>query len=100
MPPQPSEFDRELETLEIELRKLEGEYTMYFAGRLPRPPGISRSRVAAMIRRLDNAHIPNYRERFRFTALQSRFAAFRDLWDRAHRAREEGRPGPLKPRGS
>jgi len=32
-----SEIDRELNTLESELKRLEAEYNMYFAGRLPRP---------------------------------------------------------------
>ena len=30
--------ERELKILEGELRQLEAEYNMYFAGRLPRPP--------------------------------------------------------------
>jgi hypothetical protein len=47
------------------------------------------------VKRLDRGHIPNTGDRFRFTTLQSRFAAFADLWDRGLRAREEGRPGPF-----
>ena len=94
------EFERELQILESDLRKLEGEYNMYFSGRLPRPPWETRSRVEAMIKRIDRGVIQNYGDRFRFTTLQSRFAAFVDLWDRGLRAREEGRPGPFaqKPR--
>jgi len=88
-------LDRELQILESDLRKLEGEYNMYFAGRLPRPPWETRSRVEAMIKRLDRSVIQNYGDRFRFTTLQSRFSAFVDLWDRGLRAREEGRPGPF-----
>ena len=34
-------------------------------------------------------------DRFRQQTLQSRLAAFVDLWDRGLRAREEGRPGPF-----
>lgn len=89
------EFERELQILESDLRKLEGEYNMYFSGRLPRPPWETRGRVEAMIKRLDRSVIQNYGDRFRFTTLQSRFAAFIDLWDRGLRAREEGRPGPF-----
>ena len=91
-------LDRELQVLESDLRKLEGEYNMYFAGRLPRPPWETRSRVEALIKRLDRGVIQNYGDRFRFTTLQSRFAAFVDLWDRGLRAREEGRPGPFAQR--
>ena len=92
------EFERELQVLESDLRKLEGEYNMYFAGRLPRPPFETRSRVAAAIKRLDRSVIQNYGDRFRFTTIQSRFAAFIDLWDRGLRSREEGRPGPFAQR--
>ena len=93
--PEPKEIERDLQVLESDLRKLEGEYHMYFAGRLPRPPWETRTRVAAMIKRLDRGVIQNYGDRFRFTTLQSRFAAFVDLWDRGQRSREEGRPGPF-----
>ena len=94
--PDVREIDRELQTLEAELKRLEAEYNMYFAGRLPRPPWETRTRVEKMIKRLDRQHIANYGDRFRFTTLQTRYAKFVDLWDRALRAREEGRPGPFK----
>ena len=96
--PEAKEIERELQILESDLRKLEGEYNMYFAGRLPRPPWETRSRIEAMIRRLDRGVIQNYGDRFRFSTLQSRFSAFVDLWDRGLRAREEGRPGPFAQR--
>ena len=94
----PKALERDLQVLESDLRKLEGEYNMYFAGRLPRPPWETRSRVEAAIKRLDRSVIQNYGDRFRFTTLQSRFAAFVDLWDRGLRSREEGRPGPFAQR--
>src|ERR1700741_3733743 len=68
---------------------------MFFAGRLPRPPWETRGRVNAMVRRLDNTHIPNTGGRFRFNTLQSSFQTFSELWDRGPKAREEGRPGPF-----
>lgn len=89
------DIDREIQVLETELKQLEAEYNMYFAGRLPRPPWETRSRVEGMTRRLDQRHIANYGQRFRFTTLQTRIARFIDLWDRALRAREEGRAGPF-----
>jgi hypothetical protein len=93
--PEAKGLDRELQTLESELRKLEGEYNMYFAGRLPRPPVETRSRVEALVKKLDRGYIQNYGDRFRFGTLQARFSALVDLWDRGLRAREEGRPGPF-----
>lgn len=74
---------------------------MFFAGRLPKPPWETRTRVEATVKKFDRGHMPNTGDRFRFTTLQSRFAAFIDLWDRGLRAREEGRPGPFtQQRGS
>lgn len=90
-----NDFERELRTLEAELKRLEAEYNMYFAGRLPRPPWETRKHVENMVKRLDRAHIANYGDRFRFTTLQTRFTKFLDLWDRALRAKEEGRSGPF-----
>jgi hypothetical protein len=91
----PSDIDRELARLEAEIRKLEAEYNMYFAGRLARPPWEMRKRVEVLVKQLDRTHIANYGQRFRFTTLQSRFSSSVDLWDRGLRAREEGRPGPF-----
>ncbi len=91
----PKELQRELQILESDLRKLEGEYNMYFSGRLPRPPWETRGRVEAMVKRIDRSRLMNTGDRFRFEMIQTRFHAFVDLWDRGLRAREEGRPGPF-----
>jgi hypothetical protein len=93
--PEPTAVERELQTLETEMKRLEAEYNMFFAGRLPRPPWETRKRVEAIVKKFDRAHIQNYGDRFRFLTLQSKYAAFIDLWDRGLRAREEGRPGPF-----
>ena len=77
----PTETERDLDRLEGELKKLEAEYNMFFAGRLPRPPWETRTRVEALVKQYDRAHIQNYAERFRFWTLQARYAAFVDLWD-------------------
>ena len=94
MPPI-SETKRELQRLEAGLKQLEAEYNMFFAGRLPKPPWETRSRVEAIVKQMDRAYIQNTGDRFRFQTLQSRFATFIDLWDRGMRAREEGRSGPF-----
>jgi hypothetical protein len=93
--PEPADVERSLQVFEAELRKLETEYNMFFAGRLPRPPWESRTRVDQIVKRLDRMHIQNYATRFRFTTLQARYATLSELWDRGLRAREEGRPGPF-----
>jgi hypothetical protein len=91
----PSTIDRDLSRLEAELKQLEAEYNMFFAGRLAKPPWETRTRVETMVKQIDRSHMPNTGDRFRFTTLQSRYATFIDLWDRGLRAREEGRPGPF-----
>jgi hypothetical protein len=91
----PPSIDRELTKLEADLKQLEAEYNMFFAGRLPKPPWETRARVEATVKQFDRGHIPNTGDRFRFTTLQSRYQAFIDLWDRGLRAREEGRAGPF-----
>lgn len=89
------DVERDLLRLEAELKQLEAEYNMFFAGRLPRPPWETRARVEALIKQYDQRPPQNYGLRFRFTTLQTRFAKFIDLWDRGQRAREEGRSGPF-----
>ena len=95
MPEAPADIDRDLALLDGELRRLEAEYNMFFAGRLPRPPWETRSRVDGLVKQLDRTHISNTGARFRFTTLQARYTAFIALWDKALRAREEGRAGPF-----
>lgn len=89
------DLERDLQVLESDLRRLEAEYNMFFAGRLPKPPWETRARVAALVTRIDRGQISNYGDRFRFGTLQSRFATCVELWDRGLKAREEGRPGPF-----
>lgn len=96
MPGEP-ELNAAIRLLESELRKLEIEYNMFFAGHMPRPPWETRARVEALIRQIDRvtAQVRSYADRFRFQTLQSRYSTFSDLWDRGLKAREEGRPGPF-----
>ncbi|MCX6550613.1 MAG: hypothetical protein NTY02_06355 [Acidobacteria bacterium] len=92
-----SELEADLRSLEADLRKLEAEYNMFFAGQLPRPPWETRTHVEGSIKRLERTVSVSgtFADRFRHQTLQSRLAAFVDLWDRGLRAREEGRPGPF-----
>jgi hypothetical protein len=92
---EPTSIHLDLLRLEADLKRLEAEYNMYFSGRLPKPPWDTRSRVEALVKQVDRSHIQNTGDQFRFTTLQSRFSKLTDLWDRALRAREEGRAGPF-----
>lgn len=95
MPEETADIERELQVLEVELKRLEAEYNMYFAGRLARPPWETRKRVEGLVKRMDRQYISNYGHRFKFSTLQGRYSTFVHLWDRGLRAREEGRPGPF-----
>ena len=93
-----TEHEREIQVLESELKRLEAEYNMFFAGRVPRPPWETRTRVTGLFKKFDRIQntITNYAVKFRFQTLQSRFSSQLDLWDRGLRSREEGRTsGPF-----
>ena len=94
MPPKGSEFDQEMSHLESEIKRLEAEYNMFFAGRLPRLPWETRARVDAMVKRIDRMPLRNTAEKFRFGTLQARYQSFCDLWEKHLKAKEEGRPIP------
>ena len=101
MPPPPSEFDREMRALEAEMKRLEAEYNMFFAGRLPRLPWERKARVEALVKTYDRADKPNTADRFRFQTLQARFVKFLELWDRQLRDREgSGRSKPKRSPGT
>ena len=91
MPPQKSEFDKQMQYLEAEIRRLEAEFNMFFAGRLPRPPWETRAKVAALVKKHDQSFIQNTADRFRFESLQNRHAKFIELWERQMTNRELGR---------
>jgi len=83
-----------MQMLEAEIKRLEAEYNMFFAGRLPRLPWETRKHVEALVKRYDRMSTKNTAERFRFGTLQARFASFCELWEKQLKAKEEGRlPG-------
>ena len=87
-----SEFEQQMIYLEAEVRRLEAEFNMFFAGRLPRPPWETRAKVNALIKRHDQSFIRNTADRFRFESLQNRYQKFLELWERQMTNRELGRP--------
>ena len=99
MAPPKSDFDKEMQHLEAEVRRLEAEYNMFFAGRLPRLPWETRTRVEALVKKHDRAFIRNTADRFRFESLQNKYVKFCELWERQLSTMEGGRPkrGGMKP---
>ena len=94
MAPPISEFERRLQELDGEIKRLELEYMQFQTGRLAKLPWESRKRVETLVKQYDRMHIQNTAERFRFEGLQSRFSAFCERWERDLKMRELGRPGP------
>lgn len=94
MAPPTTEFDRQLRELEAEIKRLEVEYNLFFAGRLAKLPWDTRARVEGLVKRYDRMAIQNTAERFRFQGLQSRYSAFCELWERNLKTREGGRSAP------
>jgi hypothetical protein len=90
-----TDIQKDLQLLANDLKRLEGEYNMFFSGRLPRPPWETRGRVEAVLKRYDRGASMSTGDRFRFEMLQSRFQSLVELWDRGLRSREEGRAGPF-----
>jgi hypothetical protein len=93
--PEQTDIQKDLHQLAIDLKRLEGEYNMFFSGRSPRPPWETRGRVEAVLKRYDRGVSMGTGDRFRFEMLQSRFQSLVELWDRGLRSREEGRAGPF-----
>ena len=94
MAPPKSDWEKQMQHLDAEIRRLEAEFNMYFAGRLPRPPWETRTRVTALVKKHDQSFIRNTADRFRFETLQTRFHKFIEICDRQMTMREMGRPLP------
>lgn len=92
------DIERDIERLETDLKKLETEYNLFFAGRLAKPPWDARAKVEAEVKKLDRTPIQHTATRFRFTTVQARFVALVDLWERTLRSKEEGRALPASGR--
>lgn len=86
---------RDLDLLEKSITALKLDYERFFSGDVKVPPLPARKSVEQVLRRIGNAAVEKVAERFRLQALQSRFTALSDLWEKRLLAREEGR-GPVR----
>ena len=86
---------RDLDLLEKSITALKLDYERFFSGDVKVPPLPARKSVEQVLRRIGNVPVEKVAERFRLQALQSRFTAFSDLWEKRLLAREEGR-GPVR----
>ena len=87
-------WDSELQGLENALRNLNAQYDAFLYGSSHKPPLEIRRRVGQQIRRLSTTESDSSAERFRFQALQVRYNALCERWDRLQTEKEAGRrPG-------
>jgi hypothetical protein len=86
--------DDQLSRLEEDIRRLKIEFDVFFNGASKKPPYDTKGRVDTMMKRLGDDRTLSFAQRYRFNSLGSRYNAFRDLWRRTMKGREEGRdPG-------
>ncbi len=87
-------FERELRVLEEAIRRLNAEYDAFLYGSVQKPPLQTRRHVQEMVRTLNASEEMSAAERYRFGALQGRFSAFCDRWEKLQGEKEAGRrPG-------
>ncbi len=80
-----------LARLEEDIRRLKVEYDIYFNGGSKRPPYDTKLRVESQLRRLGDDRSLNFAQRFHCNSLATRYNAFREVWRRTLKDREEGR---------
>jgi hypothetical protein len=82
---------RDLDLLDKSIASLRLDYERFFSGDLKVPPLPARKSVEQVLRRVGNVSLDKAEERFRLQALQSRFTALSELWEKRLVAKEEGR---------
>jgi len=82
--------DEQLTRLEDDIRRLKIEFDIYFNGASKRPPYDTKGRVETLIKRLGDDRSLPFAQRYRYNSLAARYNAFRDLWRRTMKGREEG----------
>jgi len=83
--------DDQLTRLEDDIRRLKVEFDIFFNGASKRPPYDTKGRVETVFKRLGDDRTLTYAQRYRYNSLATRYNAFRELWRRTMKGREEGR---------
>jgi hypothetical protein len=96
----PVSIERDLDLLERSLTSLRVDYERFFSGDLKTPPVPARRKVEEVLKRVGNSPVDRAAEQFRLQALQGRFTAMAELWDKRLASREEGRRVVRVPRAS
>jgi len=84
-------IEDKLARLEEDIRRLKVEYDIYFNGGSKRPPYDTKLRVESHMRKLGDDRSLSFAQRFHYNTLATRYNAFREVWRRTLKDREEGR---------
>jgi hypothetical protein len=90
-------IDQQLARLEEDIRRLKIEFDIYFNGAAKRPPYDTKSRVETVIKRLGDDRTMTYAQKYFYNSLIARYGAFREVWRRTMKGREEGRERHFRP---
>ena len=84
-------IEDKLARLEEDIRRLKVDYDIYFNGGSKRPPYDTKLRVESHLKRIGDDRSLNFAQRFHYNSLATRYNAFREVWRRTMKDREEGR---------
>jgi hypothetical protein len=84
-------IEDKLARLEEDIRRLKVEYDIYFNGGSKRAPYDTKLRVESQLKRLGDDRSLSFAQRFHYNTLATRYNAFREVWRRTTKDREEGR---------
>ena len=84
-------IEDKLARLEEDIRRLKVEYDIYFSGGSKRAPYDTKLRVESHLKRLGDDRSLSFAQRFHYNTLATRYNAFREVWRRTTKDREEGR---------
>src|SRR5579864_9458521 len=83
-------IDDDLTQLDEYVRRLKGEYDVYFGGGSKKPPAETEWKVRNLLRKHSDGSNMNASQRFRFNTIQQRYALFAALWQQKLKIKEEG----------
>lgn len=82
--------DDELNSLDDGVRRLKIEYDVFFGGGSKKPPADLEWRVQSLIKRFSDGRRLTFAQRFKFSAIQQKYAVYNSLWQQKLRIKEEG----------
>lgn len=83
-------IDEELNQLDDNVRRLKIEYDIFFGGGSKKPPSDLEWRVQTLLKKYSDGRRMSFSQRFKFSAIQQKYAVYNSLWQQKLRIKEEG----------